>query len=495
MSGALVQTLAFRGIETLPVNVEVHMGSGIPSFKVVGLADKAVTEARDRVRASLNSMGLSLPPKRITMNLFPADLPKEGSHYDLAMALSLLVALGVLPEDSLRDYIVLGEVGLNGSIRGCSGVVAAAAWALSNQKNIICPKENGGDAAWADKIDVAGGDSILAVVNHLKGLAPLERPATISYGEDSLEELDLGDIQGQHTAKRALEIACAGRHHMLMAGPPGSGKSMLASRVPSLLPPLTFNEAVEVSAIHNLANKLTGSLKKHRPYCNPHHTASCVAMVGGGHPVKPGAISLAHRGVLFLDEFPEFSRSVIDALRQPIELEKIHVDRAKDHVTFPASFHLIAAMNPCKCGDSDICTRGELCSREYRGKISAPIWDRFDLRVELPRVPARALKVGSKKESAQVKERVIKCIEFQKGRLEKAGRKFVYNGQLEGDNLKEFCQLDDQTSEFLSNYSEKERISVRGFQKLLKMARTIADLEDKSRIEYSHMAEAISYRF
>ena len=492
---ASVETLAFRGVETLPVNVEVHMSNGIPSFRVVGLADKAVTEAKERVRASLNSIGLSLPPKRITMNLFPADLPKEGSHYDLAMALSLLVALKVLPEDATRGYVVLGEVGLDASVRPCSGVVAAAAYALREDKNIICSKENSGDATWAEDVEVVCGSNLLETVNHLKGTALLPRPEGPKCEEDEREHLDLGDIQGQAIAKRALEIACAGRHHMLMVGPPGSGKSMLASRVLGLLPPLSFHEAVEVSTIHNLANKLSGSLKRQRPYCNPHHTASCVSMVGGGHPIKPGAISLAHRGVLFMDEFPEFSRSVIDALRQPIELEEIRVDRAKEHVTFPASFHLIAAMNHCKCGDDSLCTRGERCAREYRSKISAPIWDRFDLRIELPRVPVGALEIENRKESAAMKERIARCMGFQQERLEKLGMEFKYNGQLEGEALKELCQLDAKTSNFLSDYSEKECVSVRGFRKLLKVARTIADLDRSHSIEYPHLAEAIAYRF
>ncbi|MDE0537204.1 MAG: YifB family Mg chelatase-like AAA ATPase, partial [Rhodospirillales bacterium] len=350
---ARVNTVAFSGIDVLDVDVQVQIGGGMPAFSVVGLPDKAVAESRERVRAAISAIGLSLPPKRITVNLSPADLAKEGSHFDLPIALGLLAAMGVLPEDQVAGFAALGELALDGAVTPVAGVLPAALGAAGRGLGLICPAAQGSEAAWAGEIEVLAPGSLLALINHFKGTQVLSPPAP-EMADDAAAAADLADIKGQESAKRALEVAAAGGHNLLMAGPPGSGKSMLAERLPGILPELDPAEALEVSMIHSIAGALDGGrLKRSRPFRSPHHSASMPSLVGGGHRAKPGEVSLAHLGVLFLDEFPEFNRAALEALRQPMEAGRATVARANAHVTYPARFQLVAAMNPCRCGYLD----------------------------------------------------------------------------------------------------------------------------------------------
>ncbi|MEX0298800.1 MAG: YifB family Mg chelatase-like AAA ATPase, partial [Kordiimonas sp.] len=379
---ASVQTIAFEGIKACAVEVQVQVSSGLPSFTIVGLPDKAVNEARERVRAALSAIGMSLPAERITVNLSPADRPKEGSHYDLPIVLALLAAMGVLPVDSVAETVAMGELGLDASIRPVAGVLPAALHASSEEMPFICPAASGSEAAWAGGEDIIAAPHLLALINHIRGRQVLASPEP-KVDEEIAAHLDLSDIKGQEAAKRALEIAAAGGHSMLMMGPPGSGKSMLAARLPSILPPLTPQEALEASMVASVAGQLTdGVIKKIRPYRNPHHSASQPALIGGGAKAKPGEVSLAHSGVLFLDELPEFSRATLEALRQPIETGEAVIARAQAHVTYPARFQLIAAMNPCRCGYLDdaglACSRAPKCASDYQAKISGPLYDRMD---------------------------------------------------------------------------------------------------------------------
>ena len=394
---ARINTVAFQGIDVLDVDVQVQVAGGLPAFRVVGLADKAVGESRERVRAALNALGLALPPKRITVNLSPADLVKEGSHYDLPIALGLLSAMGVLPGDDLATYCVLGELSLDGSIRPVAGVLPAAIHASARGLGLICPAAQGGEAAWASGIEVLASDTLLALINHFKGTQVLTAPAP-KFAEGLARDTiaDLCDIKGQESAKRALEIAAAGGHNLLMVGPPGAGKSMLAARLPGILPDLDPAEALEVSMIHSVAGELEeGRLMRRGPFRNPHHSASMPSLVGGGARAKPGEVSLAHLGVLFLDELPEFQRAALEALRQPLETGSSVVARAAAHVRYPARFQLIAAMNPCRCGYLDdpqaCCTRAPVCAADYQAKISGPLFDRIDLCIDVPAVSSADL--------------------------------------------------------------------------------------------------------
>ena len=347
---AHIQTVAFQGIDVKPVDVQVQITPGLPAFTVVGLPDKAVGESRERVRAAIGASGLALPPKRITVNLAPADLPKEGSHFDLPIALGLLVAIGVISAEDVSNFIVLGELALDGRISPVAGVLPAAFAAASTGRGIICPAELGGEASWAGDLEVLAAPSLIALVNHFKGTQVLSPPKP-ELADAGPAALDLRDIKGQESAKRALEIAAAGGHNLLMIGPPGAGKSMLAARLPGLLPPLSPEEALEVSMIASIAGHLDGGkLRRERPFRNPHHSATQAALIGGGTRARPGEVSLAHLGVLFLDELPEFTRGVLDSLRQPLESGRAVVARANAHVSYPARVQLIAAMNPCRCG-------------------------------------------------------------------------------------------------------------------------------------------------
>ena len=495
-----VFTVAFQGMEVKAVTAEVLMSSGLPSFTIVGLPDKSVAESRERVRAALTALGVGLPPKRITVNLAPADLPKEGAHYDLPIALGVLGAMGVLPSEELEEFLVLGELSLDGRCNAVSGVLPAAVEAASQGKNIICPKACGSEARWAGDIEVLAPDHLLSLINHFKGTQVLSPPAE----GDILAQphyLDLADIKGQESAKRALEVAAAGGHNMLMSGPPGSGKSMLAARLPGILPPLDAEEALEVSMIASIAGEMKeGGLSRARPFRDPHHSTSVAALVGGGRRAKPGEVSLAHLGVLFLDELPEFNRQVLEALRQPVEMGRAVVARANAHVTYPARFQMIAAMNPCRCGHLDdaelACSRAPKCAVDYRNKISGPMLDRMDLFVDVPAVSAMDLTLPPPSEnSAIVAARVARARAIQKDRYRGATNDPIRtNAEAEGKILEKAAVLDAGGRQMMQDAIAKLKLSARGYHRVLKVARTLADLEGAETLGRTHVAEALGYR-
>ncbi|MBS0562560.1 MAG: YifB family Mg chelatase-like AAA ATPase, partial [Proteobacteria bacterium] len=383
MTMARVRCFAFAGIEAVPVEVQVQISAGMPGFLVVGLPDKAVGEARERVRAAFTAMGLALPPKRVLVNLAPADLLKEGSHFDLPIALAVLAAMEVVPREDMEGFAALGELSLDGALNPVAGVLPAAIGASARELGLICAASQGGEAAWAGRIEVVAAPDLLSLINHFRGIQVLSPPDPAGVALPG-ETPDLADVKGMETAKRALEIAAAGGHNLLLVGPPGAGKSMLAARLPGLLPDLLPSEALEVSMIHSVAGMLTdGRLLMRPPFREPHHSASQAALTGGGMRAKPGEVSLAHRGVLFLDELPEFPKQALEALRQPMESGRTTVARAAAHITYPARFQLIAAMNPCRCGyqgdGARECGRAPRCGEDYQGRISGPLLDRIDL--------------------------------------------------------------------------------------------------------------------
>ncbi len=493
-----VYTVAFQGIETLDIDVQAQISSGLVAFTIVGLPDKAVAESRERVRAALGALGLSLPPKRITVNMAPADVVKEGAHFDLPIACAVLAAMGVLPAQELMEYAILGELGLDGSVAPVAGVLPAAIAANSAGKGLICPASQGGEAAWAGGGRILAPASLLALINHFKGTSVLSQPTPEVANDDMTPVLDLADIKGQESAKRALEIAAAGRHNLLMVGPPGSGKSMLAARLPGLLPPLDPAEALEISMVHSIAGHLDqGRLLRRRPFRSPHHSASTAALAGGGQRAKPGEISLAHNGVLFLDELPEFQRTALETLRQPLESGKIAVARANAHVTDPARIQLVAAMNPCRCGyltdPAQACSNAPRCAEDYQSKISGPLLDRIDLHVDVPAVDIADLALPPPAEgSAQVAARVAKARAIQADRYRTSG--IAANADAEGELLTRFATPDAAGKSLLSQAAERLRLSARSYHRMLKVARTLADLDGAETIARVHVAEALSYR-
>lgn len=498
---ARVNTVAFQGIDVKPVDVQVQIANGLPAFTIVGLPDKAVAESRERVRSALHALGLSLPPKRLTVNLAPADLAKEGSHYDLPIALGLLAAMEVIPKEELLEYVVLGELSLDAGIRAVTGVLPAAMHANANDNRLICPEACGGEAAWAGEIDVLAPRDLLQLINHMKGTQVMSRPEAKLRDEGPMRVPDLAEVKGQETAKRALEIAAAGGHNLLMVGPPGSGKSMLASCLSGVLPPLSPREALEISMIHSLAGTLPeGGLLQRRPFRDPHHSASLPALIGGGHRVKPGEISLSHNGVLFLDELPEFSRATLESLRQPLETGQALVARANSHVTFPARFQLIAAMNPCQCGhmgDPELeCTKVPRCAAEYQSKISGPMMDRIDMQVDVPPVKISDLDApASGEKSAVVAARVARARAVQQERYAKLGSPVQVNAHADGDILEQATGMKDDARALLNKSMESARLSARAYFRILRVARTIADLDNAAPLlTKTHIAEALSYR-
>ena len=494
-----IATLAFVGVEARAVEVQVRITPGLPAFHIVGLADKAVAESRERVRNALHSVGLGLPYKHLTVNLAPADLPKEGSHYDLAIVVGLLVAMGVISPEAIRDYAAIGELALDGSIRAVPGALPAAIGANAIGKGLICPESCGPEAAWAgDNVDVLAAPHLLSLVNHFKGLQTLPRPKPNLERSETLLP-DLKDVRGQESAKRALEVAAAGGHNLLMVGPPGSGKSMLAARLPSILPPLTPEEMLEVSMVHSLAGELMGGkLCLDRPFRSPHHSASMAALVGGGTRPKPGEASLAHLGVLFLDELPEYQPNVLDALRQPLETGEIIVARANHRILYPARIQLVAAMNPCKCGGGPgmTCRRGPRCAADYQSRVSGPMMDRVDLHIEVPAVTAAYLVLPPAHEgSREVRARVTAARDRQRVRLAARGVKGVRtNAELNGQLLDEIAAPDAEGLALLRQAAETMKLSARGFHRVLRVARTLADLDASDGIGRLHIAEALSYR-
>jgi magnesium chelatase family protein len=500
---ARVATLAFEGVEARPVDVQVQIANGTVGFTVVGLGDKAVAESRERVRAALNASGLALPAKRITVNLAPADMPKEGSHYDLPIALGIMAAIGAIPADGLAGYTVLGELALDGTVTAVAGVLPAAMAANARGHGLICPRASGGEAAWASaEIDILAPGSLIQLANHFKGTQVLGRPAPAVRAAAG-PQFDLREIKGQESAKRALEIAAAGGHNLLFCGPPGAGKSMLAARLPSILPPLTPRELLDISLIHSIAGALAGgALTDRRPFRAPHHSASAPALVGGGPHARPGEISLAHNGVLFLDELPEFQPQVIDSLRQPLETGEIAIVRANHRVVYPARFQLIAAMNPCRCGHANdpgfACHRqpNARCVAQYAARLSGPLIDRIDLNVEVPAVTAADLMLPPPAEgSAEVAARVAAARARQVARFAALGLPGVTsNAAAPAAAIEAVAELDAAGRALLRKASDRMHLTARGFHRVLKLARTIADLAAAPAVDSAHLAEALSYR-
>ncbi|MEP3847176.1 MAG: YifB family Mg chelatase-like AAA ATPase [Paracoccaceae bacterium] len=491
-------TVAFQGVEAREVEVQCAITPGLPAFSIVGLPDKAVSEARDRVRTALSSMSIALPSKRITINLSPADLPKEGSHFDLPIALALLAALEIVPEDSAESVCALGELSLDGNLRPVLGALPAAMAAAEADRSLLCPKESGAEAAWVGAAQVIAAANLGEVVRHYSGQTPLT-PAEPGKIAGSTGNPDLRDVKGQERAKRAFEIAAAGRHHLLMVGPPGSGKSMLAARLPGIMPPLSAIEALETSMIHSITGLLdAGGISMTRPFREPHHTASMAAIIGGGRRAQPGEVSLAHNGVLFMDEFPEFPRQVLETLRQPIENGEVIVARANAHVKYPCKFMLVAAANPCKCGylsdPARACARVPVCGDDYMGRISGPLMDRFDLRVDVPPVSFQDLDLPASGEtSSEVAARVEAARAVQTKRY--AGQAHMRsNGDAGGEVLEAVATPDAQGRDLMVRVSERMGLSARAYHRVLRVARTIADLDQSDDVRHPHVAEAVSYR-
>jgi magnesium chelatase family protein len=494
---ASVSTVAYLGLEARAVEVQCNLVAGLPKFVVVGLPDKAVAESRERVRAAMAAIGLALPPKHIILNLSPADLPKEGSHFDLAVALALLAAMGVVDAETLSGYVVVGELALDGRIAPSPGVLLAALHAAEAGKGLVCPAAQGPEASWAGRVDVIAAPDLIALLNHFKGSQLLPAPMAGTV-DPPVPGPDLAQVKGQETARRALEIAAAGGHNLLMCGPPGAGKSLLASCLPGILPPLDAGEALEVSMVASVAGTLQGGrLTRTRPFRSPHHSASMAALTGGGIRVKPGEVSLAHLGVLFLDELPEFQRAVLDSLRQPIEAGVVSVARANAHVTFPARVQLVAAMNPCRCGHLGdpalACARAPRCAADYQARVSGPLLDRIDISIEVAAVSAADLVLSPPVEgSAEVAVRVAAARDVQRERY--IGTSVRTNAEADGELLERVAVLDEDARKLLAQAAEAMRLSARGFHRVIRVSRTIADLAGADDIGRIHVAEALSYR-
>lgn len=495
MQLATLYTRALNGINAVEVTVEVHLSNGLPAFSIVGLPEAAVRESKDRVRAAIINSNFEFPARRITVNLAPADLPKDGGRYDLPIALGILAASGQIEKNVLNQYEFHGELALSGLLREVTGSLPVALAAQQNKKKLIMPESSASQAALIENIEVFAAANLLSVCQHLQGLIQLPL-AKIKPSVDHWHNVsDMSDVRGQHHSRRALEIAAAGRHNLLMIGPPGTGKSMLASRLPGILPPMSTQQALESAAINSISHQ-GFDLKqwKKRPFRSPHHTASGVALVGGGSKPSPGEISLAHQGVLFLDELTEFDRHTLDVLREPMETGTITISRAARQADFPARFQLIAAMNPCPqgytCDGKTLCRCTPQQQLKHRNRISAPFLDRIDIHIEVPRIDKQALDTTAPKgeTSAQIRQRVYKAYQQQQNR----GPRF--NAELTVTEIENFCALKNKEKLLLDKAMDKLKLSARAYHRILKLARTIADIEGSSNIETPHLTEAISYR-
>ena len=498
-----VRTVAFQGIDITEVDVQVQISNGLPALTLVGLPDKAVGESRERVRSALHALGMGLPPKRITINLAPADVAKEGAHFDLPIALALLAAMEVIPGDEIQGYVAMGELALDGSIGGVAGVLPAAVHASALGLGLICAASVGSEAAWSGNPGILAPRDLLTLINHFKGTQVLSPPLAEMQADDARVP-DLIDVRGQETARRALEVAAAGGHNLLLVGPPGAGKSMLAARLPSLLPPLESAEALEVSMVHSVAGLLQGGgLVRRRPFRDPHHSASLPALVGGGMRARPGEISLAHLGVLFLDELPEFARATLEALRQPLETGRAVVSRANHHLTYPAKFQLVAAMNPCRCGylgnPALACGRAPKCAPEYQSKISGPLLDRIDLHIEVEAVRISELsRYEPSESSATVAARVAvaRSIQRERARVNAAAHANAgeTNAEAAGEYLTDIARPDAAGQALLDQAIDRFHLSARAYYRILRVARTLADLEGGGAVSRLNIAEAIAMR-
>ncbi|GMR01128.1 MAG: YifB family Mg chelatase-like AAA ATPase [Gammaproteobacteria bacterium] len=495
MQLATLYTRALNGINAAQVTVEVHLSNGLPAFSIVGLPEAAVRESKDRVRAAIINSNFEFPARKITVNLAPADLPKDGGRYDLPIALGILAASGQIDKTSLDKYEFHGELALSGLLREVSGSLPVALAAQQNSKKLIMPIKSAAQAALIESAEIFAADNLLSVCQHLQGLIRLPFAEICSEHGFINTGADMSDVRGQHHTRRALEIAAAGRHNMLMIGPPGTGKSMLASRLPGILPPMTTQQALESASVNSISHQGFDIRQwKKRPFRSPHHTASGVALVGGGSKPSPGEISLAHQGVLFLDELTEFDRHALDVLREPMETGTITISRAARQADFPAQFQLIAAMNPCPqgytCDGKNLCHCTPQQQTKHRNRISAPFLDRIDIHIEVPRIDKRAFDINTPKgeTSEQIRQRVYKAFQYQ----QKRGPRL--NAELTVKEIERFCTLGEKEKLLLDKAMDRLKLSARAYHRILKLARTIADIGDSKGIETPHLTEAISYR-